>query len=172
MKTMDKSMYKFIYAFLGLCSIIIPGPIVPIGCLVVAIAILVMKIKAAKESREGYEALMFDIICIVIVLVISLGLSIYRISLEVDYMKNNSSSTSGSEEIAEAAILIYKTDNISQFKEGSNNINAIKRGFKTYLQNELRIQDVKVKNNQITCTIGTEKIVFTITKNDITFNVE
>ncbi len=36
-KTMDKSMSKFIYAFIGLCSIIILGPIVPIVCLVVAL---------------------------------------------------------------------------------------------------------------------------------------
>lgn len=115
-KTMDKSMSKFIYAFIGLCSIIIPGPIVPIVCLVVAIVMLVMKIKAAKQSSEGFEMLMFDIIGIAIVLVISVVLSIYRISLEVDYMKNNSSSSSSSEdmstsEIAEAVILVYKIDN-------------------------------------------------------------
>lgn len=42
-KTMDKSMSKFIYAFIGLCSIIIPGIIVPIVCLVVDIGMLVMK---------------------------------------------------------------------------------------------------------------------------------
>ena len=49
---------------------------------------------------------------------------------------------------------------------------AIKKGFKTYLQNELEIQDVKVNKNKITCTLGTEKIIFTVTKNDITFVVE
>ena len=176
-KMMDKSMSKFIYAFIGLCSIIIPGPIVPIVCLVVAIGMLVMKIKAAKQGSEGFEMLMFDIIGIAIVLVISVVLSIYRISLEFDYMKHNYSSSSSSEdmtvsELAEAAILVYKIDNMSQFESSSNNINAIKNGFKTYLQKELEIQDVKVNKNKITCTLGTEKIIFTVTKNDITFSVE
>ena len=92
-------------------------------------------------------------------------------------MKHNYSSSSSSEdmtvsELAEAAILVYKIDNMSQFESSSNNINAIKNGFKTYLQKELEIQDVKVNKNKITCTLGTEKIIFTVTKNDITFSVE
>ena len=50
---------------------------------------------------------------------------------------------------------MYKIDNMSQFESSSNNINAIKNGFKIYLQKELEIQDIKVNKNKITCTLGT-----------------
>ncbi len=58
----DKHMFKFVCALLGFASIIIPGPIIPIVSLVIAISLLVYKIKRAKKSPEGFEALILDII--------------------------------------------------------------------------------------------------------------
>lgn len=43
----DKHMMKFVYALLGFASIIIPDPIIPIISLVIAISLLVYKIKRA-----------------------------------------------------------------------------------------------------------------------------
>ena len=66
----DRHMFKFVCAMLGFASIIIPGPIVPIISFIIAIAMFVYKIKQAKESPEGFESLMLDIIIIVIIIVI------------------------------------------------------------------------------------------------------
>ena len=64
----DRNMLKFVYALLGFVSIIISGPIVPVVSLIIAIALLVYKIKRAKESPEGFEALMLDIIIMRIIM--------------------------------------------------------------------------------------------------------
>lgn len=172
----DKHMFKFVCALLAFASIIIPGPIIPIISLIIAIAMLVYKIKLAKESPEGFEALMLDIILIVIVLVIDIGFFAMRISIENEYNKYDYSSTSSQEmstsDFAETAISVYKLGNISQFSDNGNHQNAIKRGFTTYLKNDLDVTDVNIKGNRITCNIGTDKIIFTITKNDIKYTIK
>lgn len=172
----DKHMMKFVYALLGFASIIIPGPIVPIISLIIAISLLVYKIKRAKESPEGFEELMLDIIIIVIVLVVNIGIFAMRISIENEYNKYNYSSSSSQEmtatEFAETAIATYQIGNLSQFTDKGNHINAIKSGFKSFLQNDLEIEDVKVNGNKITCSIGTDTIIFSITKNDIKYSIK
>lgn len=172
----DKHMFKFVCALLGFASIIIPGPIVPIISLIIAISMLVYKIKRAKESPKGFEALMLDIILIIIVLVIDIGFFAMRISIEHEYNKYNYSSSSNQEmttsELAENIILAYQLENASQFSDSGNHLNTIKSGFTTYLKEELEINDVSVNGNKITCNIGTDTIIFTVTKNDIKYSVK
>lgn len=172
----DKNMLKFVYALLGFASIIIPGPIVPVVSLIIAIALLVYKIKRAKESPEGFEALMLDIIIIVIVLVVDIGIFVMRISIENEYNKYNYSSSSAQEmttkDFAENAIMVYQLGNLSQFSDEGNHQSAIKNGFSTYLREELEISDVSIKGNKITCKIGTDTVIFTVTKNDIKYSVK
>lgn len=172
----DKHMFKFICALLGFASIIIPGPIIPIVSLVIAIIMLIYKIKRAKESPEGFEVLMIDIILIIIVLVIDIGFFAMRISIEHEYNKYNYSSNNSQEmtasDFAETAIAAYQLGNLSQFSDNGNHLNAIKSGFTAYLKDELEISDVSVNGNRITCNIGTDQIIFTITKNDIKYSVK
>ena len=49
----------------------------------------VYKIKQAKESPEGFESLMLDIVIIVIIIVIDIGFFVFRISIEHEYNKSN-----------------------------------------------------------------------------------
>lgn len=172
----DRHMMKFVYALLGFASIIIPGSIVPIVSLIIAIAMLVYKIKKAKESPEGFESLMLDIIIIVIVLVVDIGIFAMRISIENEYNKYNYSSSSKQEmtasDFAETAILAYQMGNLSQFSDEGNHLNAIKSGFTTYLKEELGITNTTVKGNKITCSVGNDTIVFTVTKNDIKYSIK
>ena len=172
----DKHMFKFVCALLGFASIIIPGPIIPIVSLVIAISWLVYKIKRAKESPEGFEELMIDIALIIVVLVIDIGFFAMRLSIDHEYNKYNYSSSSNQEmstsELAENIILAYRLDNYSQFSDSGNHLNAIKSGFTTYLKEELEINDVNVNGNKITCNIGTDTIIFTVTKNDIKYSVK
>lgn len=172
----DKHMFKFVCALLGFASIIIPGPIVPIISLIISIGLLIYKIKRAKESPEGFEALMLDIVCIIIVLVIGIGLTVLRISIENDYNKYNYSSDSSQEttvsDFAETAILKYQIDNFSQFSEKGNHQSKIKKGFSTYLKNDLGINDVSIKGNKITCKYRKNTVIFTVTKNDIKYSID
>lgn len=172
----DRHIMKFVYALLGFASIIIPGPIVPIVSLIIAIAMLVYKIKRAKESPEGFESLMLDIIIIVIVLVVDIGIFAMRISIENEYNKYNYSSSSKQErtasDFAESAILAYQIGNLSQFSDEGNHLNAIKSGFTTYLKEELGITNTTVKGNKITCSVGSDTIIFTVTKNDIKYSIK
>lgn len=172
----DKYMMKFVYALLGFASIIIPGPIVPVISLIIAIAMLVYKIKQAKESPEGFESLMIDIIIIVIVLVVDIGIFAMRISIENEYNKYDYSSSSSEEmtvsDFAENAILAYQLGNLSQFSDDGNHQSAIKSGFSTYLRDEIGLTDVTINGNKITCNMGTDKIIFTVTKNDIKYSIK
>ena len=169
-------MMKFVYVLLGFASIIIPGPIVPIISLIIVISLLVYKIKRAKESTEGFEELMLDIVIIIIVLVINIGFFVMRISIENEYSKYDYLSSSSQEmtasEFAETAIVTYQIGNLSQFTDEGNHINAIKSGFKSFLQNDLEIKDVKVNGNKITCNLEMDIIIFTITKNDIKYSIK
>lgn len=172
----DKHIFKFICALLGFASIIIPGPIVPIISFVIAISMLVYKIKCAKESQQGFELLMIDIVLIIIVLVIDIGLFAMRISIENEYNKYNYSSSSSQEmtisDFAEATILGYKAGNLSQFSDKGNHQSAIKSGFTTYLKDELGIKNVSINENKITCNVRENTIIFTITKNDIKYSIK
>ena len=172
----DKHMFKFICALLGFASIITPGPIIPIISFIIAIAMFIYKIKQAKESPEGFESLMLDIVIIVIIIVIDIGFFAMRISIEHEYNKYDYSSSNSQEmtasDFAETAIAAYQLGNLSQFSDSGNHLNAIKSGFTSYLKDELEITDVNVKENKITCNIGSDTIIFTITKNDINYSVK
>ncbi len=172
----DKYMFKFVCALLGFASIIIPGPIVPIISFIIAIALFIYKIKKAKESPEGFEALMLDIVVIIIIIVIDIGFFAMRLSIEHEYDKYDYSSSDSQEmtasEFAETAIVAYQIGNLSQFSDDANNLNAIKTGFKSYLEDELGITDITVKNNKITCNVKSDTIIFTIKKNDIKYSVK
>ena len=172
----DKHMFKFICALLGFASIIIPGPIIPIISFIIAIAMFVYKIKQAKEGPEGFESLMLDIVIIVIIIVIDIGFFSMRISIEHEYNKYDYSWSNSQEmtasDFAETAIAAYQLGNLSQFSDSGNHLNAIKSGFTSYLKDELEITDVNVKGNKITCNIGSDMIIFTITKNDIKYSVK
>lgn len=172
----DKHMFKFVCAMLGFASIIIPGPIIPIISFVIAIAMFVYKIKQAKESPEGFESLMLDIIVIVIVIVIDIGFFAMRISIENEYNKYNYSSSSSQEmsasDFAETTIYAYQLGNLSQFSDSGNHLAAIKSGFTSYLKDDLGISDVTVNGNKITCKVKSDTIIFTVTKNDIKYSVK
>jgi len=172
----DKHIFKFVCALLAFASIIIQGPLVPIISLIIAIAMLVYKIKRAKESPEGFEQLMLDIICIVIVLVMNVIFFAIRISAEYEYNRHNYLATGSQEmtssDLAETIIAAYKLDNFSQFSDSGNHQNEIKNGFSSFLKDELDISDVSVKGNRITCNIETEQIIFTVTRNDIKYNIK
>lgn len=171
----DKHMFKFVCAMLGFASIIIPGPIVPIISFVIAIALFVYKIKQAKESPEGFESLMFDIIIIVIIIVIDIGFFAMRISIEHEYNKYDYSSSSSSEystsDLAQLIVTSYKIDHSSQFGSGAN-INTIKSGFKRYLETEMDLTNVTINGNRVTCYIGSDQVIFTVTTNDIKYTVK
>lgn len=173
----DKLMFKFVCAMLGFASIIIPGPIVPIISFVIAIAMFVYKIKQAKESPEGFESLMLDIIIIAIVIVIDIGFFAMRISIEHEYNKYDYSSSSSSQEMsasdfAENAINVYEIGHLAQFSDERNHLAEIKSGFTSYLKNELELSDVTVNGNKITCKFNYDTIIFTVTKNDIKYSVK
>lgn len=172
----DKHMFKFVCAMLGFASIIIPGPIVPIISFVIAIAMFVYKIKRAKESPEGFESLMLDIIIIIIVIVVDIGFFAMRISIEHEYNKYDYSSSSSQEmsasDFAETAIYAYQLGNLSQFSDSGNHLVAIKSGFTTYLKDQLGLSDVTVNGNRITCKVKSDTIIFTVTKNDIKYSVK
>ncbi len=173
----DRHMMRFIYILLGIASIFIPGPIISSVSFIIATAILVNKIKKAKESPEGYEALMLDIIIIVIIIVADIGAFAMKIAMEKEYNKLNFSSKSTQQEtnasdFAESAILSYKIENISQFFDEGNNLNEIKSGFNTFLNEELNITNTTINGNKITCSFGKDTIVFTVTKNDIEYKIK
>lgn len=171
----DKNMLKFVCVALGFASIIIPGPIIPIVSLIVAIGLLVYKIKRAKESPEGFEALMIDIILIIIVVVVDIGFFAMRISVDNTYNKYNSSSNREEmtiSELAETIITSYKMENLDQFSEDKNHLKAIRSGFTNFLKDELEIQEVSVNGNKITCNLDTDTIIFVVTKNDIKYSIK
>jgi len=170
----DKHMFKFVCAMLGFASIIIPGPIVPIISFIIAIAMFVYKIKQAKESPEGFESIMLDIIIIVIIIVIDIGFFAMRISIENEYNKYNYSSSSSeysTSDLAQLIVTSYKIDHSSQFGSGSN-INTIKSGFKRYLETEMDLTNVTISGNNVICYIGADKVIFTVTTNDIKYTVK
>ena len=172
----DRHMFKFVCAMLGFASIIIPGPIVPIISFIIAIAMFVYKIKQAKESPEGFESLMLDIIIIVIIIVIDIGFFAMRISIEHEYNKYDYSSSSSQEmsasDFAENAIAVYGIGHLAQFSDEGNHLAEIKSGFTSYLKNELGLSDVTVNGNKITCKFNYDTIIFTVKKNDIKYSVK
>ena len=171
----DKHMFKFVCALLGFASIIIPGPIIPIISFIIAIAMFVYKIKQAKESPEGFESLMLDIVVIIIVIVIDIGFFAMRISIENEYNKYNYSSSSSQEystsDLAQMVVSSFEIENSSLFGSGAN-INTIKSKFKSYLQKELKLTDVTINGNKVICYIGADQVTFTVTKNDIKYSVK
>ncbi len=171
----DRNMMRFVYALLGFASIIVPGPIVPLVSLIIVIAMLVHRIKRVKESEYRAEIIMLDIIIIGIVLVIDIGILAMRISVEKEYNKYDYSSSSSEEistsDMAEAAIMAYRLGNLSQFSDKGNHQSTIKSGFTTYLKEELELTDVTVKGNEIVCNVGSDTIIFTVTKNDIKYSI-
>lgn len=175
----DKYIFKFVCAILAVASIMIPGLIVPVISFVVAIALLIYKFKQGKDSPEGFELLMLDIVCIIILIIVDIGFFAFRISVAHEYSKYNSSTYSlgssqemSSEDVAEKAIYAYKTINYSQFSGSGNHLSAIKSGFLSFLKNDLEISDATINGNKITCTVGFDKIVFLVTRNDIKYNIE
>ena len=61
---------------------------------------------------------------------------------------------------------------LSQFSDEGNHLDEIKNGFTTYLKEELGITNTTVKGNKITCSVGNDTIVFTVTKNDIKYSIK
>lgn len=173
----DKHMLRFVYVLLGVFSIMIPGPIIPMVSLIIAICFIVHKIKRAQESPEGLQEVMFDVIILVIVIVINISFVVMRIAIEKEYgfLDKYSSSQEEemtTEELAETLIVTYQLGNLSQFEEKGNHIAEIKKGFKKFLQDEMGIVDVTLKGNKITCNLDGETIIFTIIRNDITFDIK
>lgn len=171
----DKYMFKFVCTMLGFASIFIKGPIIPIISFIIAIAMLVYKIKRAKESPEGFSSLMLDIIIIVIVILIDIGFFAMRISIEHEFNKDNKSSISSqnysTSDLAQMIVTSFETENSSVFGKNAN-INTIKSKFKAYLKNELDITDTTINGNKVTCYIGLDQVTFTVTKNEIKYSVE
>lgn len=172
----DKYMFKVICAILGFASIFIPGSIVPLVSFVISIVMLVYKIKRAKESPEGFDLLMADIVIVIIVLIVDIGFFAMRIAIDKEYGNHNYSSSSSQEmsatEFAENSIAVYEIGHLAQFSDKGNHLAEIKSGFTEYLENDLGISDVSLKGNKITCTFNTDTIVFTVTKNNIKYTVK
>ena len=172
----DKSMRKFIWIFLGVASIFIPGPIIPIISFLICFSLLIYEIKRAKESPEGFEALMVDLVILIIVIIIDVGCLAMRISIEKEYNKFNYSSSSKQtvdiNEVVETAIYTYEIRNLSQFSSKGNHLSEIKTGFLSYLKDDLGISDTTLNGNKITCNFGKDIVVFTITKNDIKYTIK
>lgn len=172
---MKKHMYKFIYILIALLTIIRPGPIVPIVCLLVAIGILIAKINAAKKSKETSKKLKTDIILILIVVIVCGVFSVIRISAETEHRKNSPitiTRTMKASEFAEKAIDTYKKNNSSQFIEKGSHFSEIKKGFMAFLKDDLEIIDIQEDRNKLTCTVKKEEIIFEITKNNIEFSIK
>ena len=172
----DRHVFKFVCALLGFASIIMPGPIIPLVSLVIVIGMLIYKIRRAKESPEGFESLMLDIVIIVIVIVIDIGFFAMRIAIENDYDKYHYTSSSSSQEyslsdLADMAIQTYKMGHLAQF-DGKTNVNTIKNGFKNFLEEEMVMADISISGNKVVCKIGTQQIIFTVSKNDIKYTVK
>lgn len=169
-------MFRFVYLLLVFASIIIPGPIVPLISFAIAIGMLIYKIKAAKESQEGFQMLKLDIIFIIIILIMDIAFFGLRISIESSYNRSNYSQTSikkemTASEFAETVITLYRVENSSLFYSEKNNTKTIRNGFKSYLQNNLEMDDVTIKGKNVICYFGDEKIVFNIEDNNISFSI-
>lgn len=172
---MKKHMYKFIYILIAFCTIIIPGPIIPIICLLIAIGILMSRISAAKKSKEASKKLKLDIILILIVVIVCVIFSVIRISAEIEHKKNSPitiTRTMTASEFAEKAIDTYRMNNSSQFIEKGSHFSEIKKGFMTFLKDDLQIKDIQEDRNKLTCTVKKEEITFEITKNNIEFSIK
>ena len=112
----DKHMLRFVYVLLGVFSIMIPGSIIPMVSLIIAICFIVHKIKRAQESPEGLQEVMFDVIILVIVIVINISFVVMRIAIEKEYgfLDKYSSSQEEemtTEELAETLIVTYQIGN-------------------------------------------------------------
>lgn len=176
----DGNLSKFIYAILGVASIIIPGPAIKIAVFVIAVAMLIYEIKKAKESPEGFESATWSVVILVGILIFDLGFTVLWWGVQSDYNKYNYTQTSSSasidddmspEELAEAAVVTYKLGHLAQFVEKENHQNEIKSGFMEFLENDIGISNIEAKGNKLTCVIAGNKIIFTITKSDIKYTV-
>lgn len=168
----DKHISKFFYVFLGLASVFIPGPLIPIISFIIAVCMLVYKVKRAKESPEGFESLMIDIALIVIVIVVDIGLFVLEVAVVKDYNKYNYSSSSSKEMTAEETMQEVIDTYLDVALEDSNRTQkSMVDGFALYLE-LCGIKDINVKGNKITCNVGTGTIVFTVTKNNIKYKIK
>ena len=172
----DKHIYTMISALVGICCIIMQGPVVSIICLTVTIGMLIFAIKTAKESREGFEMVMLDILSIGLALLLSLVFSIYQIAITLEYQKNpnnlsnyGSSSSQGItvDDLARTVIFEYQLEKMSQTGNGDYTAN----GFKNFLQTEIEIPNVKVNGNTVTFNVNSNQVVFTVTKKDIKYKI-
>ena len=175
----DKGMLKFIWTFLGVISIMVDGPIIPLVCSIIAIAVLVYKIKCAKEDPAVMQDMMFEIFVLVIVLIITIPCFIMRIAIVSEFDSSDYKSSSveeekvyTSEEIAEMIIDKYKRTHDSYFNTTSNKLNEIKSGFELILRDYFGDENVTVNNNKMTCSYLLDEIVFTVTRNDITYVIK
>ena len=173
----DKYIFKFICVLLGTCSIFIRGPIIPIISVIVAIGMLVYRIKKSKESPEDHADFMLDVMLVAIVIIINIVLltMFFIVENHIDSNDNYSSSSSqelSASEFAETVIFDYQLKNFEQFSEKGNHLNAIKKGFTSYLKEDLGLSDVTVNGNKITCTWKEKTVIFTVSKNDISYSVK
>lgn len=175
---MDKNrdMFEFVYILLGFLSIFTSGPVVPFICLIIAISIVIYKVKRAKESIQGFEALKRDIIFIIILLVIDIGFFAMEISVQNEYNKHDYSSSNSQEmstsDIAKELISVYKANNPSQFSKKGNHQEEIKTGFSNFLKKEIGKDYITVIENIIFCGSGDNRITFEITKNNIKYSTK
>ena len=146
----DKYIFKFICVLLGTCSIFIRGPIIPIISVIVAIGMLVYRIKKSKESPEDHADFMLDVMLVAIVIIINIVLLTMFFIVENHIDSNDNYSSSSSQEY----------------------LNAIKKGFTSYLKEDLGLSDVTVNGNKITCTWKEKTVIFTVSKNDISYSVK
>ena len=172
----DKNITKFAYGILVLASIIIDGPLVPILSMALAIGVLVYKLKAAKNNPADSMDFMLDILILGVVIVVNIVLAFLRFGVIYSVSKHSSRTASSSyetftvEDFATSAISSFKTKLMTG--EIDNGYTSIKNGFKAHLE-EAGVENVVLKNNKVTCTVGTDTIVFTIKQDgNITYKIK
>ena len=99
---MDPSIYRFIYIVLAILSIMLPGTTFRIISFVVALILLMLKIRDYRERPEENALVVFDIMGIILIIVIDVVLVIMGAVVE-NQVNNMFPSSSYSDEKSSAS---------------------------------------------------------------------
>ena len=79
---MDPSIYRFIYIILGILSVMLPGTVYRLIIFIVALILLMIKIKEYRERPEENPFVVFDIMGIVFIIIMTVVLTVMGAALE------------------------------------------------------------------------------------------
>ncbi len=167
-----KGLMTLLYGAIFFLSIFMPGALARFICCAVVVVLLIIKIRHAKETGLGVDSILYDIIMIAIIIIVNIGLMIMGVAIGSN-AREESSKQETYEEINQL-VSMYKLKNMDLFEDSKNHQAAIKKGFISYLKNDLGINenDLIINKNEITWK-ATEQAgaVFLIEKNDIKFDL-